>query len=73
LNYKVVDLVESYNFDIKVTSIPVETKKYKFLKRDYTPTVVSHGGRRCYSTASLLTPWGHDGMSLPPSPTVPDV
>jgi hypothetical protein len=45
LNYKVVDLVESYNFHIKFTSIQVQTKNYKFLKRDWTPTTVAHGGR----------------------------
>jgi hypothetical protein len=58
LNYKVVDLVESYNFHVKFTSIRVQTKKYKFLKRDWTPTAMAHGGRRCYSTARLLPPWG---------------
>jgi hypothetical protein len=58
LNYKVVDLVESYNFHIKFTSIRVQTKKYKILKTDWTPTAVAHGGRRCYSTARLLPPWG---------------
>jgi hypothetical protein len=58
LNYKVVDLVESYNFYIKFTSIRVQTKKYKFLKRDCTPTAMAHGGRMCYSTARLLLPWG---------------
>jgi hypothetical protein len=58
LNYEVVDLVESYNFHTKFTSIRVQTKKYKFLKRDWTPTAVAHGGRRCYSAAHLLPPWG---------------
>jgi hypothetical protein len=58
LNYKVVDLVESYNFHIQFTSIRVQTKKYKFVKRDWTPTAVAHGGRRCYSTARLLPSWG---------------
>jgi hypothetical protein len=58
LNYKVVDLVENYNFHIKFTSIRVQTKNYKFLKRDWTPTVVARGARRCYSTARLLPPRG---------------
>jgi hypothetical protein len=58
LNYKFVDLVESYNFHIKFASIRFQTKKYKFLKRDCTPNAVANGGMRCYSTASLLTPWG---------------
>jgi hypothetical protein len=35
LDYKVLDLVKSYNFHIKFTSIRVQTKKnYKFLKKD---------------------------------------
>jgi hypothetical protein len=50
--------VESYNFHIKFTSIRVQTKNYKFLKRDWTlplwPTTV---GRR-YNTTRLLPPWG---------------
>jgi hypothetical protein len=45
LNYKVVDLVESYYFHIKFTSIIVQTKNYNFLERDWTPTAVGHGGR----------------------------
>jgi hypothetical protein len=32
LNYKVVDLVESYNFHIKVIFIPVHTKNNNSLK-----------------------------------------
>jgi hypothetical protein len=32
LYYKVVDLVESYIFHIKFTSIRVQTKNYKYLK-----------------------------------------
>jgi hypothetical protein len=50
LNYKVVDLVESYNFYIKFTSIRLQTKSYKFLKTDCTPTTVGHGGSSHYST-----------------------
>jgi hypothetical protein len=45
LNYKVVDLVESYNFHLKFTSIRVQTKNYKFLKRDWTPTAMARGSR----------------------------
>jgi hypothetical protein len=33
-DYKVVDLVEIYNFHIKFISIRVQTKNYKCLKRD---------------------------------------
>jgi hypothetical protein len=32
LNYKVVDLVESYNFHIKFISIRVHNKSYDFFK-----------------------------------------
>jgi hypothetical protein len=39
LNYKVVDLVERYNFHIKFTSIGVQTKKTRL------PTAVGDGGR----------------------------
>jgi hypothetical protein len=56
LKYKVIDLVESYNFHIKFTSIRIQTKKYKFFEKRMDPTAVAHGGRRCYSTARLLTP-----------------
>jgi hypothetical protein len=66
LNYKVVDLVESYNFHIKFTSIRVQTKNYKFLKTDSTPTI--HSGIRRYSAARAPTVVGHGGRSLPPSP-----
>jgi hypothetical protein len=37
LNYKVVDLVESYNFHIKFTSIRVETKKLNFFENGLDP------------------------------------
>jgi hypothetical protein len=33
LNYKVVNLVESYNFDIKFTSIRVQTKKLQIFEK----------------------------------------
>jgi transposase len=32
-NYKIVDLVESYNFHIKFTSIRVHAKKLQFFER----------------------------------------
>jgi hypothetical protein len=34
LNYKIVDLVKSYNFRIKFISIRVHKKNYDFLKTD---------------------------------------
>jgi hypothetical protein len=34
MNHKVVDLIESYNFHIKLTFIRVQIKIYKFLKTD---------------------------------------
>jgi hypothetical protein len=73
LNYKVVDLVESYNFHIKFTFIRVQTKNYKFLKTNWTPTAVAHGGSRCYSTARVPTVVSHGSRSLTPSPTALDV
>jgi hypothetical protein len=45
LNYKVVDLVESYNFHIKFTFIRVQTKNYKFLKNRLDPYRRPHGAR----------------------------
>jgi hypothetical protein len=51
LNYKVVDLVESYNFDIKFTSIRVQTKKLQIFEKDSTPIAMAHSGSWCYSTA----------------------
>jgi hypothetical protein len=45
LNYKVVDLVESYNFHIKFTSIRVQTKKIQIFEKRLDPTTVAHGGR----------------------------
>jgi hypothetical protein len=56
LNYKVVDLVESYNFHIKFTYIRVQTKKLQIFEKRMDPTIVAHDGRRCYSTARLLPP-----------------
>jgi hypothetical protein len=68
LNYKVVDLVESYNFHIKFTCIQVQTKNYKILKTNWTPTVMAHGGSSRYSTparGSVATAVGpHDGRCI---------
>jgi hypothetical protein len=46
LNYKVVDLVESYNFHMKFTSIRVQTKKLKNLENRLYPTAVGRRGPR---------------------------
>jgi hypothetical protein len=73
LNYKVVDLVESYNFYIKFTSIRVKTKKLQIFGNRLDPTDVAHGGSRRYSTTRAPTAMGHGGRSLPPSPTALDV
>jgi hypothetical protein len=72
VNYKVVDLVESYNFHIKFTSIRVQTKNYKFLKTDWSSTTVAHDGSSRYSTTCVATAVRHGDSSLP-SPTVLDV
>jgi hypothetical protein len=37
LNYKVVDLVESYSFHIKFTSIRVQTKKLQIFEKRLDP------------------------------------
>jgi hypothetical protein len=55
LNYKVVDIVESYNFHIKFTSIRVQTKKLQILKTDW---ILYRG----VAGATVLR------ASLPPSP-----
>jgi hypothetical protein len=34
LNYKVVDLIQSYSFHIKFTYIWIQTKTYNFFKTD---------------------------------------
>jgi hypothetical protein len=65
LNYKVVDLVESYNFHIKFTSIRVQTKKLQIFEKRLDPTPYPMAVVRFYSIARLLT--------LPPCPTAPDV
>jgi hypothetical protein len=53
LNYKVVDLIESYNFHIKFTSIRVQ--KLQMFENRLNPTAVAHGGSRRYGTARV--PW----------------
>jgi hypothetical protein len=46
-------------FSYKVYLHPSSNKKITiFLKRDCTPTAVTHSGRKRYSTARLLPPWG---------------
>jgi hypothetical protein len=42
LNYKVVDIVESYNFHIKFISIRVQTKKLQIFEKRRTPTSALH-------------------------------
>jgi hypothetical protein len=49
MNYKIVDLVESYNFYIKFTTIRLHTKKLQFFEKKLTPIVISYNGCRCYS------------------------
>jgi hypothetical protein len=67
LNYKVVDLIESYNFHIKLP--PSEFKKK--LKTYWTPVAVPHGGSRHYSTARASNAVGQ--AVVPPSPMTLDV
>jgi hypothetical protein len=42
LNYKVIDLVESYNFHINFISIQIHTKSYDFFWKN-DPTTIPHG------------------------------
>jgi hypothetical protein len=63
LNYKVVNLVEIYNFHVKFTSIRVQTKNYKFLKET--------GPLPLWPTAVEGATVPH--TFLPPSLTAPDV
>jgi hypothetical protein len=63
LNYKVVDLVEIYNFRTKLPPSEFKQKNYKFLKTNWTPYRHDHGGSRRYTTARALR-----GRSLPPPP-----
>jgi hypothetical protein len=67
LNYKVVDLVERYNFHIKFTSSEFKQKNYKFLKR------VCTGGRKAPQYRAPPTAVGHGGRCLPPSLVALDV
>jgi hypothetical protein len=45
LNYKVVDLVESYNFRINFILIGVQTKKVMIFLREIVPAATGNGGR----------------------------
>jgi hypothetical protein len=49
LNYKVVDLVESYNFHINFIPIRVHTKKLRFF-REVEPTITGTAAGTSYST-----------------------
>jgi hypothetical protein len=51
MNYKVIDLVESYNFHIKFTSIIVQTKKLQIFEKRLDPY-------RRGAPSALLLPWG---------------
>jgi hypothetical protein len=48
-------------FSYKVYLHPSSNKKYKFLKTDWTPTAVAHGGSNCHSTTRVPNVVGHDG------------
>jgi hypothetical protein len=61
LNYKVVYLVESYNFHMKFTSMLVETKQLQNFKNRLYP----------YSRGKVATI--HPARTLPPCPTAVDV
>jgi hypothetical protein len=67
LNYKVLDLVESYNFHVKFTSIWVQTKKItNFWKQIVPPIAGGHGGSSHYSTharGNVSTAVGHNGRT----------
>jgi hypothetical protein len=47
LNYKVIDLVESYNFQINFISIGAHTKKLQFFENELNPIAVWYGGWEC--------------------------
>jgi hypothetical protein len=80
LNYKVVDLVESYKFRTKFISIRVHTKKLRFFENRLNLTVMDHCGCRCYNTnrrsprrfntAASAIAVAHVGLPLPPWTTV---
>jgi hypothetical protein len=44
LNYKVVDLIESYKFRIKFIFTQVHTKKLRFFENKLTLTAMGHVG-----------------------------
>jgi hypothetical protein len=50
LNYKVKELVESYNCHINFISIRVHTKKLRFFKNELNHTAVGYDSWRCYSS-----------------------
>jgi hypothetical protein len=54
LNYKVIDIIKSYSFHIKFTSIRVQPKNYKILKTDWTHTAVAGAT----VPRGYVTPWG---------------
>jgi hypothetical protein len=53
LNYKVVDLVERYNFHIKFTFIRVQTKKLQIFEKRLDPCR-RHPRRQMYSFAKKI-------------------
>jgi hypothetical protein len=61
-NYKVVDIIESYNFRINFISIQVYIKKLCFFKKEIVPIATGNGGRNRYSTPRGVT----GDRSLPP-------
>jgi hypothetical protein len=70
LNYKVVDLIKSYNFCLKFISICVHIKKLRFFENRLTLTAMGHNG---YNVATpnrrgprrfAPTAMGHDGSRL---------
>jgi hypothetical protein len=69
LNYKVVDLVESYKFRIKFIFIRVYTKKLHFFENRLTLTAMDHGGCRSIGRGglSIVAPatLAHDSLPLP--------
>jgi hypothetical protein len=71
LSYKVVDLVESYNFHLKFISIRVQTQKLQIFEKRLDPYRRGPRRRRCYSTARFYRRGGRR-MSLA-SRTTPDV
>jgi hypothetical protein len=60
LNYKVVDLVESYKFHINFISIEVHTKSYDFLKNGLSRTAMA----ATVAGATIPNRRAHGGRSL---------